>query len=60
MWGHATGVLFVKGRPTFHHVDGTRAAFNSGAPIALVAYISNNLEALFASGLGMTVIQAAP
>jgi len=46
VWGAADGVLFIKGRPHFHYVDGRRAAFNSGAPIALVAYGSANLDAL--------------
>ena len=56
VWGAADGVLFLKGRPHFHFVDGRRAAFNSGAPIALVAYGSDNLEALRHSGLGFVVV----
>ena len=56
VWGHAAGVLFLRGRPHFHYVDGRRAAFNSGAPIALVAYGAGNLEALQRSGLGFTVV----
>jgi hypothetical protein len=55
VWGGATGVLFIKGRPHFHYVDGRRAAFNSGAPIALVAFGEQNLQALKASGLGVVV-----
>jgi hypothetical protein len=55
VWGGASGVLFIKGRPHFHFVDGQRAAFNSGAPIALVAYGEQNLQALKASGLGFVV-----
>ena len=38
VWGAAHSVLFLKGRPHFHHVSGERAPFNSGAPICLVAY----------------------
>ena len=38
--------------PALHYVDGRRADFNSGAPIALVAYGSANLDALRHSGLG--------
>ena len=49
-------MLFLKGRPHFHYVDGRRAAFNSGAPIALVAYGNANLEALRHSGLGFVVV----
>ena len=56
VWGSADGVLFIKGRPHFHYVDGRRAAFNSGAPIALVAYGSDNLESLRQSGLGFVVV----
>lgn len=56
VWGHADGVLFLKGRPHFHFVDGKRAAFNSGAPIALVAYGQRNLDALIGSGLGFVVV----
>lgn len=52
VWGKAEAVLFVKGRPHFHFVDGKRAAFNSGAPICLVAYGTANAEVLAKSGLG--------
>lgn len=56
VWGHAGAVLFIQGRPHFHYVDGARASFNSGAPISLVAYGSDNVIALMDSGLGFTVI----
>jgi len=36
-------------------VDGTRAPFNSGAPICLVAYGLDNVEALERSALGVVV-----
>lgn len=55
VWGHASAVCFVKGRPHFHRIDGTRAPFNSGAPIALVAYGSENARSLELSGLGAVV-----
>jgi hypothetical protein len=55
VWGHAHGVLFIKGRPHFHYVDGQRASFNSGAPICLVAYGIDNLISLRASQLGFVV-----
>lgn len=51
VWRKASAVLFIEGRLYFHHVDGTRAAANSGAPSCLVAYGSNNVEALRASGI---------
>jgi hypothetical protein len=52
VWGIADAVCFLKGRPHFHHVTGERAAFNSGAPICLVAYGPQNAAALRASRLG--------
>lgn len=55
VWGHADGVLFIKGRPHFYYVDGSRAPFNSGAPICLVAYGKENLDILRKSGLGFVV-----
>ena len=38
VWGSADAILFLDGRPHFHHPDGTRSRANSGAPICLVAY----------------------
>lgn len=38
VWTKADAVLFLAGRLHFHHVDGTRAAFNGGAPSCLVGY----------------------
>lgn len=38
VWGKATAVRFIFGRLHFHHVDGSRAPANSGAPSALIAY----------------------
>lgn len=55
VWGKASAVLFIKGRPHFHRVDGSRADFNSGAPICLVAYGTFNHAALLRSGLGVVV-----
>lgn len=55
VWGHASGVLFIKGRPHFHYVDGCRASFNSGAPICLVAYGIDNMISLRSSQLGFVV-----
>lgn len=56
VWPCADAILFIRGRPHFHTVDGTRAPFNSGAPICLVAYGGENIDALFNSGLGYTVM----
>lgn len=55
VWDGADGVLFIKGRPHFHYVDGHRAPFNSGAPICLIAYGELNLYTLQRSGLGITL-----
>lgn len=55
VWTRADAVLFLKGRPHFHRVDGSRASFNSGAPICLVAYGQRNHAALLVSGLGVVV-----
>lgn len=55
VWERADAICFVKGRPHFHHADGTRAAFNSGAPIALIAYGSENVAALKRARLGITL-----
>lgn len=38
VWGAAHALLFLQGRLHFHHVDGTRAAANAGAPSVLIAY----------------------
>ena len=57
VWGKASGILFLKGRPHFHYVDGTRAPFNSGAPICLIAYGADNLTCLQQSGLGVVLVE---
>ena len=57
VWGKASGVLFIKGRPHFHFVDGKRAPFNSGAPICLIGYGGHNLDILMASGLGFVAVE---
>lgn len=38
VWQKASALLFIEGRLHFHHVDGTRARANAGAPSVLVAY----------------------
>lgn len=38
VWKRATAILFLRGRLYFHHVDGTRAEANAGAPSVLIAY----------------------
>lgn len=46
VWPKAQGILFLEGRLYFHHVCGTRAAANSGAPSVLVAYGERNADVL--------------
>lgn len=55
VWGKASGILFLKGRPHFHYIDGTRAKANSGCTICLVAYGNENYKSLKNSGLGFTI-----
>lgn len=55
VWRRADAVLFIEGRLHFHHVDGSKAAANAGAPSCLVAYGENNVRKLDQSGLGMIV-----
>jgi len=56
VWPWATGVLFLRRRPHFHYVDGSRAKGNSGAPICLVAYGYQALERLKSSGLAGSLV----
>ena len=51
VWAKADALLFIRGRLHFHHVDGTRAAANSGAPSVLVAYGERNADALRNCGI---------
>lgn len=46
IWYNADAILFIKGRLTFHHVDGSKPKLNSGGPSCLIAYGSNNVEKL--------------
>ena len=51
IWPRASGLLFLRGRVTFCHVDGRPAKANSGAPSALVAYGSDDAALLRSCGL---------
>lgn len=55
VWAKADAVCFVRGRPHFHYVDGTRAAANCGCSIALVAYGRDNARVLAKAKLGKTI-----
>lgn len=59
-WFHESGILadafcFLKGRPHFYRPDGTRAPFNSGAPIMLLGYGDTAAHAVERCGLGATM-----
>ena len=51
VWESADAVLFLHGRPHFHHADGTRGKANSGAPICLIAYGLHAVGVLAECGL---------
>jgi hypothetical protein len=46
VWPRASALLFVRGRLTFHHVDGSLSGYNAGAPSVLVAYGERDAELL--------------
>lgn len=56
VWGEAHSVMFLASRPHFYRQDGMRAAGNSGGPICLIAYGSNNTKALRESGLNGAIV----
>lgn len=61
VWSKADALLFIEGRLHFHHVDGSRAAANSGAPSVLVAYGNENASMLRACDVpGQYVHRVAP
>jgi len=51
VWNRAHALLFIKGRLHFHHVDGSRAKANAGAPSVLVSYSEKDTYALEHSGI---------
>lgn len=55
VWGRADAICFVRGRPHFYDAEGNRAPFNSGAPMALIAYGARNVAALNEADLGVVV-----
>lgn len=61
VWERADALLFLRGRIHFHHVDGRRAAANSGAPSVLIAYGDGNVSALRGCGIpGRLVVSTEP
>jgi hypothetical protein len=51
VWERATAALFLKGRLSFYHSDGSKAQNNGGAPSVLVAYGKNNATILQDCGI---------
>ncbi len=58
-WDKADAMLFLRGRLHFHHLDGTRAAHNGGAPSVLIAFGENNVAALRGCGLRGALVNRA-
>jgi phage N-6-adenine-methyltransferase len=58
IWPRASALLFLRGRITFHHGDGSasRAGHNSGGPSVLVSYGPANADTLAACGLAGAVV----
>lgn len=56
VWARATGLLFIRGRLHFHHVDGSRSKMNAGAPSVLVAFGKANAKILDNSGINGIMI----
>lgn len=56
VWSKASCVLFVKGRPHFHYIDGTRAKANCGTAIVLAGYGVNEIDILHKSNLGKLIV----
>ncbi len=60
VWPHATGLLFLRGRLTFHLVDGRRGGYNAGAPSVLAAYGDTDATRLSACGLPGRYVPLTP
>lgn len=61
VWPHASALLFLAGRVTFHRGDGTasRAGHNAGGPSVLVAYGPADAALLARSGLAGALVAGA-
>lgn len=51
VWPIASSILFLAGRINFHHVSGSRAQKNAGAPSALISYGAIDAETLKTCGI---------
>ena len=60
VWNRAHAVFFLYGRLHFHHVDGTRAKGDAGAPSVLVAYGELDAQVLAHCGLAGQFVPLKP
>lgn len=60
VWSRGTAVTFIYGRLNFYLPDGTRAAYNAGAPSALIAYGCKDARVLENSGISGKYIRLLP
>jgi hypothetical protein len=51
VWERADSIFFIQDRLYFYDIEGQRAKANGGAPSALVAYGTNNVDAIEDAGL---------
>lgn len=57
VWPKASALLFIEGRLHFHHIDGSKAKANAGAPSVLVAYGREARIRLALSGIAGKIIE---
>ncbi len=55
VWGKCAGLLALDHRPFFYKPDGSKAKWDCGCSIVLIAYGETNLHALETSGLGVSL-----
>jgi hypothetical protein len=60
VWAKAHAILFLKGRLYFHHVDGSRASANAGAPSVLIAYGKDNIDCLATNNIAGQFLRLIP
>lgn len=59
IWARATCLLFLRGRLSFHHVDGSKGGA-AGAPSVLVAYGATAADRLRSCGLSGALVDLFP
>lgn len=56
IWDYANAILFLSNRIKFCKADGTEHSANSGAPVVLAAFGSEDVEILSASGIAGALV----